>query len=88
MDSNRVLLVGNAKIAGLTADLKMVGLDYNVAVTLFYIPYTLLEVPSNVVLKLMRPSRWISIILFCWGLVMTYTGSRRASGSVADETLV
>ena len=32
------------------------------------------EVPSNIVLKLMRPSVWISILLFSWGLVMTLMG--------------
>lgn len=52
-------------------DLDLVGLKYNAAVTLFYVPYTLLEVPSNIVLKLMRPSIWMTILLFSWGLVMS-----------------
>jgi hypothetical protein len=56
----------------MATDLKLHGLQYNAAVTLFYVPYTLLEVPSNIVLKLMRPSRWITILLFSWGLVMTW----------------
>lgn len=63
--------VGNARVAGLTDDLNMHGLQYNTAVTLFFVPYTLLEIPSNIVLKLMRPSRWIAILMFSWGLVMT-----------------
>jgi hypothetical protein len=63
--------VGNAKIAGLTEDLNMHGLQYNTAVTLFFVPYTLLEVPSNIVLKMMKPSHWIAILMFAWGLVMT-----------------
>lgn len=50
------------------------GLGYNTAVTLFFVPYTLLEVPSNIVLKMMRPSRWIAILMFCWGVVMTLMG--------------
>ncbi|KAH8647377.1 major facilitator superfamily domain-containing protein [Xylariales sp. PMI_506] len=66
--------IGNAKVAGLTTDLNMVGLQYNAAVTLFFVPYTLLEVPSNIVLKLVRPSQWISLLLFAWGLVMTLMG--------------
>ncbi|MGY6396165.1 hypothetical protein, partial [Vibrio parahaemolyticus] len=66
-----LVIVGNAKIAGLTTDLNMKGLQYNTAVTLFFVPYTLLEVPSNIVLKLMRPSRWIAILMFFWGLTMT-----------------
>jgi hypothetical protein len=60
-------------------DLDLRGLQYNAAVTLFYVPYTLLEVPSNVVLKLMRPSVWISILLFSWGLVMTWVSSHPTS---------
>jgi len=47
------------------------GLMYNTAVTLFFVPYALLEVPSNIVLKILRPSLWMSILLFSWGLVMT-----------------
>ncbi|KIV99683.1 uncharacterized protein PV09_08674 [Verruconis gallopava] len=66
--------IGNANIAGMNNDLKLHGLQYNTAVTLFYVPYTLLEVPSNIVLKLIRPSIWISILLFSWGLVMTLMG--------------
>ena len=63
--------VGNAKVAGLTKDLHMSGAQYNTAVTLFFVPYTLLEVPSNIVLKLMRPSRWIALLMFTWGTTMT-----------------
>jgi hypothetical protein len=58
-----------------TTDLKMGnGLKYNTAVTLFFVPYTLLEVPSNIVLKMMQPSHWIAILMFSWGLVMTLMG--------------
>jgi MFS family permease len=49
-------------------------LQYNTALTLFFVPYTLLEVPSNIIMKLMRPSRWISLLMFSWGLVMTLMG--------------
>ncbi|KAF2742359.1 MFS general substrate transporter [Sporormia fimetaria CBS 119925] len=66
--------IGNAKIAGLTEDLNMHGLQYNTAVTIFFVPYTLLEVPSNIVLKMMRPSVWIAILMFFWGLTMTFMG--------------
>ncbi|KAF9237557.1 MFS general substrate transporter [Melanogaster broomeanus] len=34
-------------------------------------PYSLAEVPSNIALKLFRPSRWIPTIMVAWGLVMT-----------------
>lgn len=55
-------------------DLNLRGLQYNTAVTLFFVPYTLLEVPSNIILKQMKPSHWMSILLFSWGTVMTLMG--------------
>lgn len=54
----------------MTDDLGLVGSQYNIALTMFFIPYALLEVPSNVILKLMRPSLWIAIMMFAWGVVM------------------
>ncbi|KIX07389.1 uncharacterized protein Z518_02042 [Rhinocladiella mackenziei CBS 650.93] len=66
--------LGNAKIAGMFEDLELYGMKYNTALTVFFVPYSLFEVPSNIVLKLIRPSIWISIICFAWGLVMTLMG--------------
>jgi len=74
--------IGNAKIAGMTEELKMSGMQYNTAVTLFFVPYTLLEVPSNIVLKMMRPSHWMAILMFCWGLVMTLMGLTSSYGGL------
>jgi len=74
--------IGNAKIAGMTDELKMSGMQYNTAVTLFFVPYTLLEVPSNIILKMMRPSHWIAILMFCWGLVMTLMGLTSSYGGL------
>jgi hypothetical protein len=60
----------------MTTDLNMPAksLQYNTAVTLFFVPYTLLEIPSNIILKKLRPSYWMATLLFCWGLVMTLMG--------------
>jgi hypothetical protein len=60
----------------MTTDLHMssTSLKYNTAVTIFFVPYTLLEVPSNIILKKMRPSYWMATLMFFWGLVMTLMG--------------
>ncbi|KAF5335197.1 hypothetical protein D9611_010915 [Ephemerocybe angulata] len=63
--------IGNARIAGMAVDAHLDGLKYNVVAAVFFIPYALAEVPSNVCLKLFRPSRWIPTIMIAWGLVMT-----------------
>ncbi|KAH8162179.1 hypothetical protein CIB48_g6072 [Xylaria polymorpha] len=66
--------IGNAKVAGMNEDLGLTGTQYNIALTVFFFPYAFFEVPSNVVLKLLRPSIWISILTLSWGLVMTFQG--------------
>jgi hypothetical protein len=66
----------------MTDDLRMNGIQYNTAVTLFFVPYTLLEVPSNIVLKMMRPSHWMAILMFSWGLVMTLMGLTSSYGGL------
>ncbi|KAM5541464.1 hypothetical protein V8D89_005018 [Ganoderma adspersum] len=62
--------IGNAKIAGLVSDLHLTGLQYNLCAAMFFITYCVFEVPSNLALKVSRPSRWIPFIMFCWGIVM------------------
>ncbi|KAF8843025.1 MFS general substrate transporter [Paxillus ammoniavirescens] len=63
--------LGNAKVAGMSTDLNLVGFRYNTAAAVFFILYSLAEVPSNIALKLFRPSRWIPAIMVVWGLIMT-----------------
>jgi hypothetical protein len=61
--------IGNARIQGLEKDLGMAGSDYNIALFVFFIPYILFEVPSNVLLKRLKPSTWLSLIMFGWGKI-------------------
>ncbi|KAK5006718.1 hypothetical protein LTR28_006153 [Elasticomyces elasticus] len=61
-------LLGNAKIQGMTEDLKMTGNHYNIALFIFFIPYILFEVPSNIIIKRVAPSTWLSIIMVLWGI--------------------
>ncbi|KAL3465085.1 major facilitator superfamily domain-containing protein [Aspergillus heterothallicus] len=81
--------IGNAKIAGMSKDLHLRGHQYNIALTVFFFPYALFEVPSNVVLKLMRPSRWIAIMILAWGTVMTLQGIvQNYSGLIATRVFL
>ncbi|KAH0095971.1 MFS general substrate transporter, partial [Aureobasidium melanogenum] len=67
--------IGNAKIEGMMEDLGMSGIQYNIALSIFFIPYILLEVPSNVLLKkFKRPSQYIGMLVVSWGTIMTLTG--------------
>ncbi|KZV75075.1 MFS general substrate transporter [Peniophora sp. CONT] len=66
--------IGNAKIQGLTTQLDLTGNKYNIALTMYFIPYCLFECPSNLVLKKFRPSRWLPFITVVWGTIMTLMG--------------
>ncbi|KAL5514525.1 hypothetical protein ACEPAG_1841 [Sanghuangporus baumii] len=66
--------IGNAKLAGLVDQLHLEGNQYNIALTMYFIPYCLAECPANLVLKKLRPSRWLPGITILWGTVMTVMG--------------
>ena len=66
--------IGNAKIQGLTKDLHMSGTQYNVASMILFVPYILLEVPSNIILKKVRPSLWLGGLMFLWGITTMCQG--------------
>ncbi|KAF9220039.1 MFS general substrate transporter [Gyrodon lividus] len=66
--------IGNAKLDGLITQLDLTGNKYNIALTMFFIPYCLFECPANLLLKVFRPSRWLPGIMVLWGVVMTLMG--------------
>ncbi|KAI8162580.1 putative transporter [Colletotrichum sp. SAR 10_70] len=66
--------IGNAKIEGLQEDLGMTSDQYNWCLTVFFFTYAAFEVPSNLLLKKLRPSIWLPTIMIAWGTVMTLMG--------------
>ena len=59
--------IGNARLQGLEKDLHMKGQEYNIALFVFFIPYILFEVPSNILIRKVAPSTWLSSIMVLWG---------------------
>ncbi|KAL4894105.1 major facilitator superfamily domain-containing protein [Aspergillus ambiguus] len=81
--------IGNARLMGLEKDLGMSGHQYNVALFVFFIPYILLEVPSNIILKKVKPSWWLSGIIFFWGIITVCQGVTSSfSGLVVCRVLI
>ncbi|KAH7915264.1 major facilitator superfamily domain-containing protein [Hygrophoropsis aurantiaca] len=66
--------IGNAKLYNMEEDLHITDTQYLLALTIFFISYSIFEVPSNVFLKRLRPSVWLSILMLCWGVMMTVQG--------------
>ncbi|CAK5265889.1 unnamed protein product [Mycena citricolor] len=66
--------IGNAKLDGLQEQLNLTGNKYNIALTMYFIPYCIFECPANLALKKFRPSLWLPGITVLWGTVMTLMG--------------
>lgn len=61
--------ISNAKIQGMTEDLNLGGNRFNIALSVYFIPYILLEIPSNMLIRKARPSWYLAGLMFAWGLV-------------------
>ncbi|KAI5814864.1 high-affinity nicotinic acid transporter [Pyronema omphalodes] len=66
--------IGNAKIEGLIDDLNMTQGQYNACLTIFFVACVVFEPISNTLLKLMRPSIYLPIIVTICGLCMLGMG--------------
>ncbi|EGS17747.1 putative nicotinamide mononucleotide transmembrane transporter protein [Thermochaetoides thermophila DSM 1495] len=75
--------IANARAFGLESDLHMTGrYDYNTALTIFFIPYILFEVPSNILLKKLSPRVWLSACCIGFGVVTVCQGFCRNFGGL------
>ncbi|KAH8591454.1 putative MFS transporter [Bisporella sp. PMI_857] len=66
--------IGNAKLYGLEKDLGLTGNQYQVCVSILFVTYCLFEVPSNLIIKKVKPDRYIAFIATSWGITATLTG--------------
>ncbi|KAK7679928.1 hypothetical protein QCA50_017088 [Cerrena zonata] len=66
--------IGAAKIEGLPQDLNLQSQQYNNCLTVFFIFYSCAEIPSNIILKHVKPSLFMVSAMILWGIVMTLTG--------------
>ncbi|KAL4884448.1 major facilitator superfamily domain-containing protein [Aspergillus karnatakaensis] len=66
--------IGNAKLANLQEDLDMSDSQYNAALTIFFVSYSVFEPLTNVLLKRLRPSIFIPVIMLLWGVCMMCMG--------------
>ncbi|KAI1437291.1 putative MFS transporter [Xylaria sp. CBS 124048] len=80
--------IGNAKILNssthddLLSDAHITNTQFNIALFVFLIAYGVFEVPSNILLKKMRPSRWIAFLMFSWGALTIGLGGVRSYASL------
>ncbi|KAK3393353.1 major facilitator superfamily domain-containing protein [Podospora didyma] len=66
--------IGNAKIAGLSTSLHLTTTSYNATLTIFFVSYAVFEPITNILLKKLRPSLFIPVIMIFWGCSMLGMG--------------
>ena len=67
----------------MVTDLGLSSIQWNIVLSAFFVPYILLEVPSNILLKkFKKPSTYLGILIVIWGIVMTCMGVVRHFGDL------
>ncbi|KAG6819167.1 hypothetical protein H0H93_014728 [Arthromyces matolae] len=65
---------GNARIAGLQKDLNMTNAEFSLALTFTFIPYILMDLPVNLILKVVGPNIVLPAMLTLGSIVTTFQG--------------
>ncbi|KAI1142729.1 MFS general substrate transporter [Hypoxylon sp. FL0543] len=74
--------ISNAITMGLPAELGLTGQQPNVALTIFFAPYIVFEIPSNLMMKRFTPRYWLTGCILCFGIIMLCQGFVQSYGGL------
>ncbi|PYH49411.1 putative MFS transporter [Aspergillus saccharolyticus JOP 1030-1] len=76
--------IAAAKLAGLQEDLNLVGMQYQTCVSILFVGYLLMQIPSNLLLnKVGKPALYLPGSMLLWGIISTCTaGAQSYAGLV------
>ncbi|EPS35793.1 hypothetical protein H072_10721 [Dactylellina haptotyla CBS 200.50] len=76
--------IGNAKLAGIAPaiGLDSAGEQYNLALAVFFISYALFEPASNVLLKMLKPNHYLTLLMVLCGVITIATGFVKNAGGL------
>ncbi|KAK1657107.1 major facilitator superfamily domain-containing protein [Colletotrichum godetiae] len=75
--------VPHARVQGLEKDLGMSGYKYNIVLSVTFIGYIAMQVPSNMILTKVRPSWYLSGCMATWGIVSGLSGAVHSFAGLA-----
>lgn len=68
--------IAAARLGGLQQDLDISNTQYSTCLSILYVGYILMQVPSNIIInRISRPSLYIAAAMLLWGLISTLSGS-------------
>jgi Major Facilitator Superfamily len=75
--------IASARLAGLEKDLKLHGDQFQLSVSILFVGYLLMQVPSNMVLnKLGKPSLYLPTFMIVWGVISGLTAACTTFGGL------
>ncbi|KAF9870447.1 tartrate transporter [Colletotrichum karsti] len=75
--------IAAARLKGLQDDLQLNNTEYATCLSILYVGYILMQVPSNMIVnKISRPSLYIAAAMLVWGLISTLSGVTTSFGGM------
>lgn len=75
--------MGAARLKGLQDELNLGDTQYATCLSILYVGYILMQVPSNMFInRIQRPSLYISASMLLWGVISTLSGNATGFGSM------
>ncbi|KAI0181712.1 putative MFS transporter [Hypoxylon sp. FL1284] len=69
--------LAQARLGTLEEDLGMTGTDFNLATSILFVGYILMQLPSNLLLTRVRPSVHLGVCMAIWGVISTAQAATR-----------
>ncbi|KAI0876511.1 allantoate permease [Hypoxylon argillaceum] len=74
--------LAQARLGTLEQDLGMKGTDFNLATSILFVGYLLMQLPSNLLLTRVRPSVYLGMAMTIWGVISTAQAATRSFGGL------
>lgn len=74
--------LSQARLGTLEQDLGMTGTDFNLATSILFVGYILMQLPSNLLLTRVRPSIYLGTAMTIWGVISTAQSAAKSFGGL------
>ncbi|WVN84904.1 uncharacterized protein L203_100040 [Cryptococcus depauperatus CBS 7841] len=75
--------ISAARLKGLQRDLHLTDTEYSTCLSILYVGYILMQVPSNMIVnKIARPSWYLGGAMIIWGMISTCSGAVHSFGGM------
>ncbi|KAI0167044.1 MFS transporter [Hypoxylon sp. FL1284] len=75
-------VIAQARLNHLERDLNMAGNEFNTAVSILFVGYVLMQIPSNMLITRVKPGIYMSGCMFLWAVVSACTAAVKSYGGL------